>query len=408
MFSVSSTFQSLAEKQDPDGISVKFTFSGSSENNRILGSSNVKRGRTKFSAGKMKIDVANVAASSRPSYNILRTDKTHFFREGKLGISFVDSDGLSTQELTLFKGKLTSSFFKGTKANLNFIDNFDKLKKLLLGTSENPLLFTGSEWNPADLFWTVATSYGRLDSTQTSGNVDIDYTTWTQWKADLDTLSYRLQAEFKGTNVLEALKKIAALTHSSIVGEGDGKIYTRTQVPRLISNTTTYTGDHIFDIDLKLDTRDIINFSTVQFAYDTGLGTFTGSLVQGNTTSINTYGQRESLFDDKTVWHATKTSAESFLNRVSALFSDPIERYRIKTGFKALRQQVSDNIVITDAILSLTASTSGNVAYTITDIDIDIDRGQVQLEVEETLGNNFFFLDDSVMGLLDFSYNPLG
>lgn len=410
MFTVTSAFKSLSESQNPSGVNVGFVFSGSSDPFRVLGAANIRRSSGKFTAGNMRIDVANTQVdtpTTRPSYNILRTDKTHFFRNGQLGVSFIDSGGTDSGSLTLFTGKLTTAQFKENKVSLTFLDIFETLNKLPIGSDEDPIQFVDSDWNPADMFWTIATSWGRLNDVASTSNPDIDYASFTQWSSDMDDLPITLEAEFKGLSVVEAFNKISKMSNSVIVGEGDGKIYCYSNVPMLVSSKVTLTSSYIFDLDLVMDTKDINNAGTVYYDYDPNSTTFAGSVTAEETSSINTYGRHELIFQETIVWHSNKVSADNFLKNKIALSQSPLENWRVSMGYIGLRHQLNDQIDLTDAILSLDTSKR----YGITAMDIDVDNGKVIMSMRERFGNEWFFLDvdsaDGGFGLLDETYNPL-
>lgn len=406
MFSVDSAFLNQANNQNPDTINLGFWFSGSKEPFRVLDAANVVRSAKKFTAGTFNINVANVETNSpnnRPGFNILHIDKTHFNRPGTFGISFVDSAGVATQSLQLFQGNLVRAKYTKAKVNLSFLDNFDYLKNLTIGTDENKVQFINSDWNPADLLWTVVTSWGRLDTTSPSGNTDIDHTTFDQYKSDMDDLSIKIGAEFSGQNMVDVIQKIADISNSVIVGEGDGKIYCYSNKPTFASSKVTFTDSQIFDMSLTMDTKDIINFGAVYYGYDPNLSTWVGSYINEHTSSINTYSRREQIFDDTTIWHTNLAAAQGFLDNKIALFNKPVEKFNITLGYTGLRHQLNDKIGLIDNVLSL----NGTIDYNIQKINMDIDKGRVKFDLLESLGSNWFFLDTTTFGVLDQNYNPI-
>lgn len=405
MFTVTSEFKSLAESVNPFRVNLKFTFSGSEETVRLLKASNITRTAKQFSSGRLTVNLANTDTTSpvRPGYNIIQSDKSHFFREGTYNISFSSSAGGESENFALFTGKLTGANFKEQRVTLTFLDKHDDLKKRTIGDVSDPVQFINSDWNPADLFWTIVTSYGRLSNIASTNNPDIDYDSFLTWKSNAEALPMQVQAEFKGATVVDAVKKLADITNSVIVGESDNKIYTSIIIPTAISSAVTLADSVVFDMDLNIDTSKMLNQGAVLFDYDVNGAVFTNSLTAANTTSINTFGLKETIFSDPTVWHSTKQSAQNFLDQKIALAKDPVSKFRVDVGYMGLAFQLNDSVFVLDEPLSL----DGTQPFAITGLEYNVARGESTLTVENRLGNEYFFLDHATLGLLDQSNNPL-
>jgi len=370
---------------------------------------NINRNITNFSAGRMSVNLSNTDTTSpiAPSYNILRSDKTHFFRSGNLSISFTDSLSVESDTLKLFQGKFVGASFDSTKVNMTFIDIYDDLRLKTIGNATSPVVYTNSHWNPADLFWSIGTTYAGLSTLTNTTNPDIDYTSWTNWKNALANVAMSVQAEFRGTTVLNAFRNIADITNSIIIGEADGKIYSYSGYPSLTSAANSYDGTNIFDISCVIDTDDITNKVQVSHANIT-VGSFTGfqgTITAINTTSVNTFGLQQNYYNNTEIWHSTSLSATEFANNLLTVYSNPVDMFSFTTGYRGLRQQIYDPITLKDNILSLTGTGSSTVF--ITGINVNVAQGLISFDAETRADNNTFYLDDSVKGLLDFSYNPL-
>jgi hypothetical protein len=396
-WTVSSGFQSQAEGSTPKNIVREFTFSGSINSDHVLNFGSISRQGDKVVAGDMSIRVTN----TDQIWNDIQVDKTHFLRTATMKLGFTINN--STETLTVFTGNLTRMRdSEKAKTSLTFRDVLNPLKKRIIGTQEAPVSFTGSNWNPADMFWTIVTSWGRLSSVQSTSNPDIDYTAFLAWQANLNTLSLQVQGHFEGTQVVNALSIIAEITDSVITGEGDGKIYTYHFLPELDSTPRVYNDSNMERISRSININDLINDSKVLFGYNVSSDTWAGATTEVFSSSVDSYGVYEKIFDSTTIWHVNSTSATSFLARAVSRFRNPIEEVKIRTGLTGILDQVGDQIQLTTAVMSYNAS-----IFKVMEIDINLDKGRVDLEVQEDLSNNWFFLDHAILGLLDQDYNPI-
>jgi len=402
-WTVSSAFNSQMESQRPTDILRIFTFSGSVSTNKVLDYGSVSRQSGSFAPGDMSMRIDN----ADQSWNVIQTDKTHFLRSGTLDVGFTIN--ASNEILTIFTGDLTRIRNSANmKVNMTFRDKLYPLKDKSIGSSNSgsQISFTGSDWNPADMFWTLATSWGRLSGVTSTSNPDIDYDAWTTWRTNLSdpSINFTLQGYFEGDGVSEVFQKIAELTDSIIVAEGDGKIYTYKFLPTLASTPQSYSDDNIIgEIEREMDIKDLINDSTILFAYNPGSDTWGGKATHVVTSSVNTYGVYNKIYDDTTIWHSTSASAFNFLKKHVKFYSDPIEQIRFTTNLRGLIAKMGDSIEVTNAVLSYNAA-----PFKITAMDIDINEGTVEFDaLEDYDALNWFFLDHSTLGLLDQSYNPL-
>ena len=113
-------------------------------------------------------------------FNFFRSDKTTLRQDCTLeiGYSHVDSDD---ELITLFSGKTDHVRFEGGKCNVTVTDKFKQLSDRVVGTSDEKVSYTGSNYLPADIAWWAITSYGGYDVTTSTANTDIDWDSWLAW-----------------------------------------------------------------------------------------------------------------------------------------------------------------------------------------------------------------------------------
>jgi hypothetical protein len=391
------------ESQNPSSnIIRKLTFSNSDSSDKVMDYGSISKQADQFSSGDMSIRVDN----ADQYWNVVETDKTHFLRPATVDVGFTINN--SDEVLTVFTGNLTRIRNSGgAKVNLTFRDKMNPLKKRSIGSSNSgsQISFTGSDWNPADMFWTIVTSWGRLSEVASTSNPDIDYSAWLDWKTNLTVATpVTLQGYFEGDSVVNALEKIAELTNSIIIAEGNGKIFTYKFVPELTTSPQSYSDDNIIEeIEREINVNDLVNDAKVLFAYNPSSDTWGGEVTRVVTSSVNTYGVYNKVYDDTTIWHSTSASANNFLLRHSRFLSEPIEKISFNTNLRGLIVKMGDSIEVTNAILSYNA-----VPFKIVGSDIDMNTGMVEIDAEEDYDSqNWFFLDHATLGLLDQSYNPI-
>ena len=86
--------------------------------------------------------------------------------------------------LDILTGWADDPEFLEALVNLPIRDKFAGLLEKELGSKEAPLNYYSISYNPADLTWDILTTQGGRDPTASTANTDIDYTSWSTWKAN--------------------------------------------------------------------------------------------------------------------------------------------------------------------------------------------------------------------------------
>lgn len=399
-WNVSSAFESQLDSQVPAPIIRKFTFSTSDSTNKVLDFGSISRRGDKVIAGDMSIRLSN----ADQFWNNIQTDKSHFLRSGTMDIGFTINN--SNETLRVFTGDLTKiRNATKTKVNVTFRDKTNTLTKRSVGNASSAVAFTGSVWNPADMFFTIATSWGRLSDIQSTSNPDIDWDAFSTWKTNLTQSGFAIQGNFEGDQVPEIFQDIADITNSVIIAEGDGKIYTYKFLPSLATTgVVSYDGTTILkEIERQMDIKTMVNDVKVFHGYNPNSDTWTGFVSKVFTSSVNTFGTYEEAVDGTTVWHANANSALRFLERRFTLSKEPLETIRFRTSLKGMLNQIGDSITVTDSLLVYSQD-----PFKVVDLDLDLNKGTVQINaIEDYDAKNWFFLDHATLGLLDKTNNSL-
>jgi len=398
---VSSGFKSQVEDQTPTDILRQFTFANSDHSDVVLDYGSISRTGDKVTAGDLSMRVSN--ADQR--WNEIQQNKTLFTGSATLQAGFTINN--SNEVTTLFTGKLIAFKDASTgKVVLSFQDTLSVLENRFIGDSNNIISFTGSEWNPADMFWTIATSWGELSSIENTSNPDIDYNTWLDMRSRSNELGFKLQAEFSGEAVNNAFKLIGQITDTVIVGDGQGRINTLRAFPASGSVISSFNDDKVVDVtDRKMRLSNLVNDGTVLYGYNPDTANWEGSISKVKTSSVNTYGRWAKIFEDSTIWHVDSISAFSFIDRWIEDRFEPPEEIILNSTMAGILNEIDDSFTLTNAIMSYS-----NKGFRITKQDINLNQGTARItaldkDILDT--NSWFLLDNTFQGYLDRSDNPL-
>lgn len=281
--------------------------------------------------------------------------------------------------LDLFIGWADDPEFDGTLLTLPLRDKFANLLEIKVGSEESPVDYYSSSYNPADLAWDLLVTHGNLDSTATTDNTDIDYTSWATWKTACTAANLSLEAKPTGESIRELLELIRDLTNSYIHQGGDGLLrfsrFTETTVP---GETYLFNRDRFNKergLKVKMDSEKLLNSLEVYYDYDQGQETWAGSYIKANTISQSRYGTVPDTKDSTAVWHATLASATSYAEREVSVFAAPFEIASFETFLMGMTINIGDRIRITDTLYGY-----NETYFTVFKIEnIDLNRGSVIL-----------------------------
>ena len=263
----------------------------------------ISRNAESVSAGNVALEVINTDQSWN---GILSSPASHFGPNFQTSSVWLGYTGIGF--INLFTGNLDDADFAGVDSvGLTFRDKIAEFTKKQVGSSQSPAdyyssasytVFTSSDWsagrNPADIIWHLLTYWGGLDSTESTANTDIDWTTFSEFKNILSSIAYTVQAKFQGQDLTTALKEICEKTNSTVFSEMDGKIYCRYWLGSDTVSIQTYTSAKWDDLPkIDIDKLAIKNRYEVYYGYTfpvSATGTATGAtsttlLLQSHTNT---------------------------------------------------------------------------------------------------------------------------
>jgi len=283
----------------------KFTYDDLHETERVEGFGSVSRSSDAIVSGGTSLSLIN----TDKHWNKFLSDKSNLRREAKLQLAIgvpntparsgIARSGATLSNLLsytciagnqewldILTGWADDPEFPEALVNLPIRDKFAGLLEKELGSEESPLDYYSSAYNPADLTWSILTTHGGLDSTASTANTDIDYTTWSTWKTACTTVNLSLKARFTGETIREALELIRGLTNSDIYTAGNGKIkffrFTQAAPP---AESYLFNTDKFNNFSPKLDSSKILNYLQVFYALDIA----TNLVTNGDMEAVNSW-----------------------------------------------------------------------------------------------------------------------
>ncbi|MBA7676594.1 hypothetical protein ES703_84838 [subsurface metagenome] len=410
MISVSDWFKTWMEKQTLN-LLRKFTYDDIHESERVESFGSINRASDAIVSGGTSLVLIN----TDKHWNKFISDKTNLRRTAKLQLGIgvkntiarcgIARSGITACNLvSLAPGSVISSGifvprggewldiltgwgddpqFPEAIVNLSIRDKLAGLLEKELGSEEVPLDYFSSSYNPADLTWAILTTHGGLDSTTSTANTDIDYTTWLAWKAACATANLSLEARFTGQSIREALELIRDLTNSDIYEAGNGKIkFFRFTLGTPPAETYLFDTDKFNAFSVKIDSGKIINYLRVYYDYDPDAETWTGNYLLEDSASQQPppdgYGLCSETVDGTVVWHATLASATSYASRRIQVYKDPLETISLTSFMMGMITEVGDTVRITNAFFGYTGDPFWRVFKI---INLNLAAGTISFEI---------------------------
>jgi len=312
------------------------------------------------------------------------------FEKSTVATSYVVTTSDSGQELiTMFSGRGHSVKYNRGKIDITIVDKFQKLADRVVGTSDIPISYTGSDYLPSDIAWWVVTSYAGLDVTTSTDNVDIDWNSFSEWSSVFSNNSVFVEAEFDGMTANEVLRTVARNTLSAVFVQDNKINFYRYSL--IDSGTTPFDNSNIVDNSMDIIVDGVINRQKMGGDYAVGSDFFQWTVEAADSASVNSFGIREHLEEDENFWYVNSASALDFAQRTVSVYGLPYERVEIQTGLTGLHRYIGETATVVDSHLNL------NEAFRIMDMDLDMNTGRIIIGADKTQVLNAFILDASTL-----------
>jgi hypothetical protein len=380
-YSVTSWFVDQAVSENPP-VKRTFTIAGSDYSAWVLSWPTITTRWDELSPNNATISLAN----EDQTFNFFKSAKVNV--QAACAVKFGFTHPTSGDELiTFFNGTVAEVNFKDGQISLRLVDKLQKLSDRIIGTSNSAAVFSTSTLLPSDIAWIACTSYGGLSAVASTSNPDINYASFAAWAAVFSADSVYMQASFTGQKVTEALRKVAQSTQSAAYMANDKLTFARWSTAN--TSVVTLNNDHIKSLGVKIRGDAIVNKQWVEFSYNTTSKSWGSSVFAANSASINSYGTRETVQKDESIWYVSSSNALNMAQRSLQVAANPYDEVELSATLAPLYQTVGDTIIAVDNHLDVTAG------WRIMSTAVNIDTGGISLSIDGSQINTPFLLDVS-------------
>jgi hypothetical protein len=398
---------------NPSSIMRVFRFAETDRSDRVVKYPSISRNYTNVIAKPFNIKMENASLL----FNEIIEDRTKFKQTGMIEYGY-KSATYSADLLCMGGGFLTNANYENGEVSFTFKNQMGKLAETRMSvdtTSRQGISFVGSNWNPADLTWTILTVNSlalELSSVKSFTNPDIHYDSWKDWYDTLDSENITVNGFFPfATNYQKALQSIAENTDSAIYVEGDNRIYFKRNLVGVESFAATVQNSDIISISTKGDAYDMCNQYSVPMSYavaDQALGKPHSTVVFNDTASQNSFGIVQHEPTTSLIWYTNSANANNLAQRIVFRRKEPEVALSITTPIKYLNQQLGDLVYVTHEATGLY-----DVPYTLIGETIDIEGQKMVLDLSVGHGIavanlSVFTLGDNTLGRLNNTAGLLG
>ena len=409
----SSFFVGRNISTNPSSIVRMFRFAETDRSDRVVKYPTIKRNYTEVVAKPFTINLENASQL----FNEVIEDRTKFKQAGQIEYGYKSATH-SADMLCLGGGFLTNANYTDGQVSFTFKNQMGKLAETRMSVDTNSrqgISYVGSEWNPADLTWTILTVNSLalgLSSIESYTNPDIHYDSWKAWHDTLDSENITVNGFFPfSTNYQAALQSIAENTDSAIYVEGDNRIYFKRNLVGVESFAGTVQNSDIISISTMGDAYDMCNQYSVPMSYAVdgqSLGLPHSTVVYNDTASQNSFGIVQHEPTTSLIWYTNSANANNLAQRIVFRRKEPEVALSITTPIKYLNQQLADLFYVTHEATALY-----DAPYTLIGESINIESQTMVLDLSVGHGiavanMSVFTLGDTIAGRLNNTVGLLG
>jgi len=326
-------------------------------------------------------------ANEGQSFDFIRADKTKLRSSCAVQLGFTHPTS-GDELITLYSGTMDKVRYANGACSITLLDKFKQLSERIMGTRDTPVAFTDSS-TPPDIAWAAVTSYGGYSAVASDSNPDIDYASFLEWSSVLSADAVFMNGLIDGSKCTEVLKKISRFTQSAIAIENDRIFFKRFSLAD--SNSGAFTNDNVIDVTLSIDDEDIVNKQYVSAGYVPSSNAWAIQVFDVVSSSVESYGLREQVEKDESVWFVNSNSALNLAQRLTSTAGEPFDRVNVITPLAGALRQVGETMTLVDSTHSIDDGFRV-MAYT-----IDMDRSVFKAEIDRSQYAQPFTLDVSYL-----------
>lgn len=307
------------------------------------------------------------------------------------GMSIVEVElfEATTHPIPIYKGTIDKVSYNDASVALTVSDKFKQLSERVVGTSDVPVNYTGSDYLPSDLAWYLVTSYGGYSAIESNSNPDINYEAFAEWAAVFSNSAILMQAYFDGQKITECLRKIGRMTRSAIHIANNKIDFHRFSLAD--SNQCDVSPDCIVKFEALIDDDLVVNKQYVFADYAQNSDYFRIVCFDADTPSVNSFGLKEDIEQDKNVWYVNSVSATDLVQRLLLTNGEPYTQVKMTTGAKGLVREVGETVSVNWPHLNIAAG------YRIMNQKLDFEKMQATFISDRSQLLPGFILDTSTL-----------
>lgn len=378
-FSVTSWFIEQAQSQHPP-IKRVFTIGGSDYSRYVKRWPSISVAWDDLRTISATISLAN----DEQTFNFFREDKVNMRKATAVKLGFTHPTS-GDELVSVHLGTVERVSYNGGDCSVTLADKFRLFSERVVGTSNSAAVFSSATLLPSDVAWALCTCYGGLSTDQSTSNPDIDYASFLSWAQTFSLDSVYVLARFEGNKVVEGLRKIGRYTRSAIVQENDRLAFHRFT----LANTavTSLSNDTILSISVSVDDADMTNRQWVYGDYQINSAFWQLAVFQQNSASVNSYGVRELVEKDESIWYVSSANALNLAQRVMSTAGVPYDRLNIETPLTPMHHLIGETLTIDEPQTGISG------AYRIMKRTVNVDNGRLRFSVDASQLASGFYLD---------------
>lgn len=384
VYNATSWFENqLSANRVFDNMERRFLIGASDYTDRVISWPVVKRTVREFKSQRIKVKLSNHDGGLNyilDNYSTLQSSCTLQF-----GLTHPTS---GTEYIDLYNGKVHRISFDNDVCVVHTRDKFFKIEK-----KEFTTLLSVASYFPPSLAWVALTSYGLLDNTASTSNIDIDYTSFLEWSEVFSTDNVYIAAVAEpGVEISDFIKQIFDYTDSSIWISGDNKLHFK-RFSDASSLDFTLSYDELLNIQVAIDTDNVINDVYVDFLYNTTSRSYAATYHSVDTTSVNSFDTLQRTIRETNVWWANSVHAGIVADRIILRYKDPPKIPVMKTGLNTVLRDVGDTLKVSIPLYDM----SSGSGFAFNEQEININDGAITYRADQSLVLNGFRLDFSTL-----------
>lgn len=381
---VSSWFVEQALKKFPDNIKRKFLLGTSDYSNYVMKWPSFKNEWNKLRPTQLTIQLAN----EDKTFNFLKENKLVLNSTSEIQFGFTHPQS-GDELISLFIGKTDTVKYSSELVDITIMDKFKQLTERVVGSSDVPVEYVGSNYLPADIAWWLITSYGGFSTVKSSSNPDIDYDAWLTWWNVFSADSVFMNASFDGQKINECLRKIGRHTYSALFVHGNRITFNRFTLADTYVNS--FNDSSIIDLSLEFSGNDIINKQYIFADYDQTSDYHQTTVFDQDLTSINSYGLRENNEKDDSIWYVGSGPALNAAQRVLTVQKEPYDKIEFEAPLIGILRLIGETVTVVDTFHGIDGS------YRVMQEQFDTDKGLITINADRSQVFGAFILDTSTL-----------